>query len=245
MRRVPLIVAVRSSATYIIVSLYVLVLGPIGMLLALVFRWPGILYILGHGGVRLGFALAGITYSVVGREHLRHDRAVVFCPNHQSNLDPPVLFEALHPRLHVLYKAELGRLPILGRVFRIGGFIPVERGHDRAREAIEAASVSLREGHSFLVFPEGTRSRTDSLLPFKKGGFVMAIKGSAPVVPVAIRGGREAMKKGSLMIRPARVVVRIGVPMETVGLTLDDRAALAEAVRSDIQRMRDEIGPIG
>ena len=241
----PLIVAVRSSATYLIVSLYVLVFGPIGMLLALVFRWPGILYILGHGGVRIGFAMAGIRFSVVGREHLPSDRAVVFCANHQSNLDPPVLFEVLHPRLHVLYKVELGRLPILGRVFRIGGFIPVERGHDRAREAIEAASVSLQAGHSFLVFPEGTRSRTDTLLPFKKGGFVMAIKGHAAVVPVAIRGGREAMKRGSLMIHPARVLVRIGAPLETVGLALEDRAALAETVRSHIQRMSDEIGPIG
>ena len=161
----PLIVAVRSSATYLIVSLYLLVFGPIGMIVALVFRWPGILYILGHGGVRIGFALAGIRFSVLGREHLRPDRAVVFCANHQSNLDPPVLFEVLHPRLHVLYKAELGRLPILGRVFRIGGFIPVERGHDRARDAIEAAGRSLQAGHSFLVFPEGTRSRTDMLLP--------------------------------------------------------------------------------
>ena len=161
---------------------------------------------------------AGIRYRVIGREHIPPDRAVVFCSNHQSNVDPPVLFQALHRRLHILYKAELRKLPVLGRVIEAGGFVAVQReNRDAAFASIERAAASIRAGNSFLIFPEGTRSKTDELLPFKKGGFVMALKAQAPIVPVAITGGRAAMRKGSAIVRPVHVTVRIGAPVETAG----------------------------
>ena len=115
--------------------------------------------------------LAGIRYKVIGREHVPATRAVVFCANHQSNIDPPVLFKALHRRLHFLYKAELSKLPILGYTFDVGGFVPIERSNrEEAMASIRRGAASIRQGNSFLIFPEGTRSRTDALLPFKKGG---------------------------------------------------------------------------
>jgi 1-acyl-sn-glycerol-3-phosphate acyltransferase len=230
------IAAVRSMAAYVAVSLYVLVAGPIGMLLALLFHWKGILYILGHGGVALGTSLAGIRYRVAGREHVPPDRAVVFCANHQSNVDPPVLYRALHPRLHILYKAELQKLPVLGRAFGLGGFVPVDRAsREHSVAAIEQAAQSLCAGNSFLTFPEGTRSRTGALLPFKKGGFILAIKAQVPIVPVAVQGGTAAMRKGSAIIRPVTVSVRIGAPIETAGLRLSERDDLIARVRAGIE----------
>ena len=101
-----IIAAVRSVITYIAVSLYVLIVGPIGMLLALLFGWKGHLYVLGHIGVRLGLALCGIRYRVAPAQPLPLDRAAVYCANHQSNVDPPLLFHVLHPRMHILYKAR-------------------------------------------------------------------------------------------------------------------------------------------
>jgi 1-acyl-sn-glycerol-3-phosphate acyltransferase len=233
-----LIAAVRSLVTYVAITLYVLVTTIVGMLLATVFGWTDILYIFGHGGVRLALALVGIRYRVAGAEHLPLDRAAVYCANHQSNVDPPLLFTALHPRMHILYKAEIDRIPLLARAFRMGGFISVNRANkEAAMRAIEAGAASIRDGHSFLIFPEGTRSKTAELLPFKKGGFIMAIKAQAPIVPVAIQGAREAMRRGSRIIRPVEVSVRVGEPVETAGFALEDRDAL-------IQRVRDRIAAL-
>jgi 1-acyl-sn-glycerol-3-phosphate acyltransferase len=216
------------------------VAGPIGLVIAILFRWKRGLYALGHAGVRLALACAGIRYRVAGREHLPAS-AVVFCSNHESNVDPAVLFEALHPQLHVLYKAELHRFPIMGTVFDVGGFVPIDRGdRDKAMASIDAGAASLRAGNSFLIFPEGTRSRTGHLLPFKKGGFIMAIQAQAPVVPVAIQGGRAAMRKGSALVRPVKVSVRIGTPIATAGLSVDDRDVLIQRVREAVERLLGE-----
>ncbi|HEY7790756.1 MAG TPA: lysophospholipid acyltransferase family protein [Vicinamibacterales bacterium] len=239
------VASVRSTLTYLVTALYVLIAAPLGMLLATLLRWTDILYIFGHWGVRIALSLAGIRYRVAGREHLPPaDQAVVFCANHQSNVDPPVLYRALHPRLHIFYKAELNRLPLLGRAFGQGGFVAVDRSNrERAMQSIERGAASLRAGHSFLIFPEGTRSRTESLLPFKKGGIIMAMKAGVPIVPVAIQGGRAAMHRGSRVVHPATVSIRIGAPVETKDLPLDARDRVIEDLRTRIANLLKE-GPV-
>jgi 1-acyl-sn-glycerol-3-phosphate acyltransferase len=230
-----LIAAIRSWITFIAVSVYVFVTGLTGMLLAITFGWVGVLYIFGHGGVRMGMFLAGIKMKMAGTENLPHDRAAVYCANHQSNVDPPVLFTALHPRLHILYKHEIDQIPVLARAFRMGGFIPIDRRNkESALRSIDKGADSLRAGNSFLIFPEGTRSKTDEMLPFKKGGFRMAIKAGAPIVPVAISGGRAAMVRGSSIVRPVTLTIRIGRPIETRGIDVEKRDELIERVRQEI-----------
>ena len=239
-----LIAAIRTLLTYVAVSLYIVLVGPPFLLIAFATGRPNMLYQVGLGGVRLGLWLSGIQVEIRDRANILPDRAAVYAVNHASNVEPPIIFAALSglfPRMRILYKAELRKLPILVRAFDLAGFIPLERGNrDQSLPAIERAAEALRDGNSFLIFPEGTRSRTGDLLPFKKGGFIMALKAQAPVVPVAIKGARDAMKKGSLIIRPVRVTVSFGAPIETTGLTMDQRDALIAHARSAVAGLLQE-----
>jgi 1-acyl-sn-glycerol-3-phosphate acyltransferase len=223
------------------VGLYVLFVGPPLLLIAFLTNSPALLFRGGHLGVRIGLALSGIRTQVDGSEHLQRQRAAVYAVNHTSNIEPPVIFDVLSPlfpRLRILYKAELRKLPILVRAFDLAGFVPLERANrEQSLPAIDRAAEALREGNSFLIFPEGTRSRTGELLPFKKGGFIMALQAQAPVVPVAIAGARNAMRKGSPWIRPVTVTVRLAPPIETAGLTVDDRDRLIGRVREEVARL--------
>jgi 1-acyl-sn-glycerol-3-phosphate acyltransferase len=232
------IAALRSLATYVAIALYVVFVGSPFVLFAIATGRPAVLYRVGHVGVRLGLFLSGIRVEVEGTEHIQRHRAAVYVVNHASNVEPPIIFDILcdlFPRLRILYKAELRKLPVLVRAFDLAGFVPLERqNREQSLPAIERAAAALRAGNSFLVFPEGTRSRTGELLPFKKGGFVLALKAQTPIVPIAVKGARDAMRKGSLVIRQVTVRVRIGSPIETAGLTFDDRDHLLQIVRTRV-----------
>ncbi|HEY8550587.1 MAG TPA: lysophospholipid acyltransferase family protein [Vicinamibacterales bacterium] len=236
--------SLRTLIVLLFVTTYTLIVGPPALLVAWLTGWSNLLFQLGLFAVRVALAIAGIRYTVEGEEHIL-DRPAVYCVNHTSNVEPPVLFLALRrltPRLLIIYKAELRKLPILGTGFHIAGFVPVDRGNrEQTGKALETAARRLASGSSFLVFPEGTRSRTGELLPFKKGAFVMAMRAGAPVVPIAIAGARHAMRKGSPLIWPVHIRMRIGPPVETAGLPGDARDELIHSVRDSIARMLADI----
>jgi 1-acyl-sn-glycerol-3-phosphate acyltransferase len=233
-----IIAAVRTTLACTAVSLYVLILGPPVLLWSIASRQPRLLYAVGAAGVRLGFLLAGLRLRVAGREHMPASGAVYAC-NHTSHTDGPSIFLALQPlfpRVRVLYKAELRKLPVLVWAFDVGGFVPVERDNQsQSRPAVERAAEAVKEGNAFFIFPEGTRSRTNALLPFKKGGFIMAITAQAPIVPVAIEGARSAMRKGSLLIWPTTIQVTFLPPVPTTGWTFEDRDKAIAIVRARLE----------
>lgn len=193
-----------------------------------------LLYRVGMWGVRVVLRVAGVKLEVSGQDKTPIDRAVVFMANHQGNCDPLAVIVNL-PRVLVIGKKELFRVPFLGWGMRQCGFIPVDRKRrERAVGAVKEAIEALKSGHSFMVFPEGTRSRDGRLQPFKKGVFIMAIEAGAPIVPISVSGSARIMRKGEFVVRPGVVRLVFHDPIPTQGLTLEDRDDLSEQVRAAI-----------
>ncbi|MCC6165041.1 MAG: 1-acyl-sn-glycerol-3-phosphate acyltransferase [Acidobacteria bacterium] len=239
-----LVSAIRSFAGYAFVIAYVILLGGPGLVFAIATGRYAHLLALGNHCIKLAMVILGLRTIVVGDEHIQRHRAALYTVNHASNVEPPVIVAALSdlaPRLKVVYKAVLRKIPILGRGFDAVGFVPIEReNRERATQAIDRAVASVRSGNSLLMFPEGTRSRTGALLPFKKGAFVLAIKAQAPIVPTAIHGAARAMRPGSPLIWPTTIRVHFGAPIETDGVQLSERDALADRVRDEVARLLAE-----
>jgi 1-acyl-sn-glycerol-3-phosphate acyltransferase len=239
-----LITAFRSLVAYVFVIGYIVIIGTPALLIALATNTHAHLIALGINCIRIAMGILGIKAEVAGAEYIQHHRSALYTVNHASNVEPPILFAVLRsltPKLKVVYKAVLRKTPILGRGFDQVGFVPIEREHrERATQAIDRAAASVQSGNSLLMFPEGTRSRTGELLPFKKGAFVLALKAQAPIVPAAIFGAARAMRPGSPLIWPTTVRVHFGPPVETAGLQIAQRDHLTERVRNEVARLLAE-----
>lgn len=162
-------------------------------------------------------------------------RAYVVVANHESNADP-FLLSWLPWDMRWVAKEELFQMPVLGWTFKFSGDIPLRRGDgESVRATMDACRDSLRSGISIMMFPEGTRSKTGELLPFKDGAFRLAIEAGVPVLPVAIEGTKSCLAKGSKSLGKADAAARVLSPISTAGMTMDDVAVLRERARDAIQ----------
>jgi 1-acyl-sn-glycerol-3-phosphate acyltransferase len=187
---------------------------------------------------RIIAALTGVTVAVESRARLDPARPYVFMSNHLSAVDIWAVLVALPVPVRMIAKKQLAAIPLLGWAMWAGRFIFIDRHNPAsARRSLEKAKDRIRNGQSVLLFPEGTRSRDGRLLPFKKGGFHLAIDAGVSIVPVALAGTNLAMPPGSLLLRPGRARVTIGEPIATDGLGGRDAEALMERVRQAIEAM--------
>jgi 1-acyl-sn-glycerol-3-phosphate acyltransferase len=156
----------------------------------------------------------------------------IFASNHASNLDPVALTPNIPRRISLLAKKEVFKIPVLSKAITLAHLVPVDRGDsEAAAESVDLAIKYLKEGLSFCVYPEGTRSRDGHLLPFKRGTFVMAIRAGVPVVPVSLAGTQELMRKGDWRIYPGEVVVKFGPAVDASEYKIEQREELRQIVQ--------------
>lgn len=181
----------------------------------------------------------GVELEVAGLENLDPEGRYVILANHRSQLDPPCIGVALFPRVtRWVAKKELRRVPLFGRALELSGQIFIDRGDSSA--AVEELRRHRQDrGVLICFFPEGHRSSTRSLLPFKKGGAAFAISAGLPVVPVALSGSEKVLPNLSIISQPGRIRVAFGKPVPTDRLTQADAGALTELVRVEMQTMLD------
>lgn len=174
-------------------------------------------------------------------------RGYVVVANHESQADP-FLLSHLPWDMRWVAKAELFDVPLAGWLLRLGGDIPIRRGdRESAHEMMEACKSTLKNGLSVMIFPEGTRSRDGSLLPFKAGAFQLALETGAKVLPLALAGTRRCRPKGSLGFGEARAIAKVLAPIDPATFTgphaLEDlRDATRAVIVENVQALERRLG---
>jgi|SRR5271157_3439896 len=187
---------------------------------------------------------SGIRVRVEGLENARLNETAIYCVNHPSAMDIPILFVNLPVQFRFVAKRELFSWPFLGWHLRRSGHIAVDRGRPRgAMKSFDDAAKKIRSGVSVVMFPEGTRSRTGDLLPFHAGTFHLAILSGVPVVPITLNGTRYVHKPDGYHVRAGQTEMIVHPAIPTAGLTKDDVYKLSAQVREQIvSRMRPLAG---
>jgi 1-acyl-sn-glycerol-3-phosphate acyltransferase len=186
--------------------------------------------------MNLGCRVLGIKVEVSGREKIDRKTPHIYMANHLSFLDGPLLFGLIPQPIRVILKKQVFRLPVIGQGMRYVGFVPVDRKRIRGgKKSIDRAAALMRErGYSYLIFPEGTRSRDGRLQAFKRGGFFLALTCGASIVPISIAGTYELMPRGTLFARKGRIKVTFHPPVPVEGYTQDNIHLLIDQVRGVI-----------
>ncbi len=179
---------------------------------------------------------SGCTLGHVGAS--TQDCPVVYMANHQSLFDIPALLAGLPGQNRLLAKRSLFRIPVFGWALLLAGFVPVDRA-DRRRGAHDyvAAVDRLRRGASIVVFPEETRSSDGRLLPFRRGGFLMAKKLAAPLVPLGIRGTFAVQPRHGWLVHPGRITVVWGEAIDMAAAEVRGMAELVRRVEDEVARL--------
>jgi 1-acyl-sn-glycerol-3-phosphate acyltransferase len=226
-----------------VIGLYTVVLGTASIMSSFFDRTGDFGHRCARAWSRLILRTTGVRASVRGLEHLDPAKSYVLASNHQSIYDIPILFAALPLQLRIVAKASLGSFPFLGWHLRRTGHLLVDR-RNPGPDIIEKMKRLVRESHSLIVFPEGTRSADGRVGRFKKGSFLVAIDAALPVVPVSLSGSRHVMKKGRLMVCPGVVHVTVHEPIPSAGVPREEVIPFAERVQEIVRRGVDEPGRV-
>jgi 1-acyl-sn-glycerol-3-phosphate acyltransferase len=221
--------------TNLLIYFYTAVCGTLSLLASLFDsrgRWQ-------HAFARLWswliLATGGIWTRVEGIENVASHETAIYCANHQSAMDIPILFVNLPVQFRFVAKRSLFRMPFMGWHLKRSGHIPVDRERPReAMRSLDEAAEKIRAGSSVVLFPEGHRSRDGKIGPFKSGSFYLAIQSGVPVVPITLNGTRAVLKPDTYHVRAGQTEMIVHPPIPTSTLTRQDVEALSAKVRAQI-----------
>jgi 1-acyl-sn-glycerol-3-phosphate acyltransferase len=224
------------NAVCIIVFIVLTIAAVPVLLVCALFGWRDAFLAYGVWMMRAGRWILGIGLEVSGQDRLDPAQPLIFMGNHLSFLDAPLLVTVLGRPVRFIVKRFVFRIPVLGLGMRFAGYVPLDKeGVGEGRKRIARAAELIRtRGYSFLVYPEGTRSWEGTLLPFRRGGFFLALETGVPIVPVSIQGTYELMPRGAKRIRKGRVRIVFHEPVPVAGYAVETMPALMERVRSAI-----------
>jgi 1-acyl-sn-glycerol-3-phosphate acyltransferase len=196
----------------------------------------------GTGWARDVLSAAKTPVFVEGLENIPRDQPVMYASNHSSMFDIWALFATLPDSVRFVAKKELFKIPLLGRAMLSAGHIPIDRtAGKKAFAAYDEAARTIKRGVTPVVFPEGTRSRTGELLPFKNAPFGLAIAAQVPIVPIYVHNTFEILPKGAWRLRSRPIRLLIGRPISTAGLRPEDRERLRDDVRAAIVALQSNV----
>jgi len=184
---------------------------------------------------------AGVKLKIEGLENIDKSKSYIFIGNHQSHFDVLSVFSAIPLTVRFMAKKELYKIPVFGWALYASGTIRIDRSNrERAIDSVNNALDRIKKGVSVVVFPEGTRSEDGKIREFKKGGFVLAIKGGVPIVPISVSGSRFILKKNSMQINPGEIKIVISEPINTKDLSYQEREELSKNIRNIIIQNYDK-----
>ncbi|NMC95503.1 MAG: 1-acyl-sn-glycerol-3-phosphate acyltransferase [Syntrophorhabdus sp.] len=223
---------------YVVVTI---ILSAIALLISLFDKQGRALHRMAQFWAKIHLMTSGIQVSVIGLENISSPPYIFMC-NHQSALDIFSLLNGLPVLFKWIAKRELFYIPFLGWAMKRAGYISLDRKHPReAIKAMDDAAKKIREGTNIIIFPEGTRSKDGHLLPFKKGGFSLALRAKVPIVPVGISGSNRLQPKGSFIPNQKGVIyLRIGKPVETAQGSRSAKTEIMMTVRQAIEGLMTE-----
>jgi 1-acyl-sn-glycerol-3-phosphate acyltransferase len=179
--------------------------------------------------------IAGLNLTVIGKENIPNEPCV-FVGNHQSNFDIPAVLCNINRLTGVIAKKNMEKIPIMSYWMRQIHCVLMDRENPReALKAIAEGIENLKDGYSMLIFPEGTRSRSNNMGEFKKGSMRLAIKAGVPIVPITIYDTYKAMEGNNGKVKKASAKIIIGKPIYTDDMSKEEKANIAEIVKNIIQ----------
>jgi 1-acyl-sn-glycerol-3-phosphate acyltransferase len=225
----------RTILLGLVVIVFILLFIPL-LIFFFIIRQREPLLIVGRSGVKLGLKILGLGLEVQGKEKVAREEAHIFMANHLSLIDGPLLFLLIPQPVRVILKKEVFRIPVIGVGMRYVEFVSVDRKRMKAGKASIAKAVNLMKsrGYSFLIFPEGTRSRDGRIQVFKRGGFFLALESGAAIVPISISGTYEIMPRGSFFIKKGKIRVVFHPAIPVAGYEAADLPDLMTKVKETI-----------